>query len=104
VTPKAAGSRHLRITVAYASPFRENVGVREETYETEGDSTTVKEVLALIVDKHSSMSKLVDTSSDEALRRQLVVAVNARLARLSDHVHDSERVSILLPVAGGSEE
>ena len=39
----------MRITVAYASPFRENVGAREETYETEEDSATVKEMLNLIV-------------------------------------------------------
>jgi molybdopterin converting factor small subunit len=60
----------LRSIIAYASPFRESLAMREETYETEGDS----------------------------------VAVNARLAKLSDHVHDGDRVSILLPVAGGSEE
>ena len=94
----------MRITVAYASPFRENLGVREETYETERDSATVKEVLDLIVDRHSSMGKYADTSSDEAQRRHLVVAVNARLAKLSDHVHDGDRVSILLPVVGGLEE
>jgi len=99
-----AGSLHLRITIAYALPFRESLGVREETYETEGDSVAVKEVLGLMVHRHSSMSKFVDTSSDEAQRRHLVVAVNARLAKLSDHVHDGDRLSILLPVAGGSKE
>jgi molybdopterin converting factor small subunit len=78
--------------------------VSEETYETERDLVAVKEVLDLMVDRHSSMGKFADASSDEAQRRHLVVAVNARLAKLSDHVHDGDRVSILLPVAGGSEE
>ncbi len=94
----------MRITVTYASPFHENLGLREETCETEQDSATVTEVLKLIVDRHSSMSKFVDTSSDEAQRRHLVVAVNSRLAKLSDRVHDGDRVSLLLPVSGGSEQ
>jgi len=94
----------LRIIITYASPFRESLGTREETYETERDSVAVKEVLDLMVDRHSSMGKFVDTSSDEAQRRHLVVAVNTKLAKLSDHVHDGDRVSILLPVAGGSQE
>jgi len=94
----------LRITVIYTLPFREYAGVKEEAYEVEGDSSTVKEVLDLIVRRHSSIGKFVDASSEEAQRRQLVIAVNSRLAKLSDTIHDGDRVSLLLPVIGGSEQ
>jgi len=94
----------LRITVIYTLPFREYAGVKEEAYEIGGDSSTVKEVLNLIVRRHSSIGKFVDASSEEAQRRQLVVAVNSRLAKLSDSVHDGDRLSLLLPVIGGSEQ
>jgi len=94
----------LRITVIYTLPFREYAGVKEEAYEIGGDSSTVKEVLNLIVRKHSSIGKFVDVSSEEAQRRQLVVAVNSRLAKLSDSIHDGDRLSLLLPVIGGSEQ
>ena len=85
-------------------PFREDVGVREETYEIDQKSITVARVLDLIVSKHSSMTKFMDSASDEAQRRQLVVAVNSRLAKLSDGVHDGDSISLLLPVIGGSKE
>ncbi len=94
----------MRITVIYTLPFREHAGVKEETYEIDGDSSTVKEVLNLIVQRHRSIGKFADASSEEAQRRQLVVAVNSRLAKLSDTVHDGDRVSLLLPVIGGSEQ
>ncbi len=98
------GLAHLQITVKYSSPFRENVGVREETYEVGQDSANVAGVLDMIVCRHSCISKFVDIVSDEAQRRQMVVAVNSRLARLSDEVHDGDSVSLLLPVMGGSQE
>jgi len=98
------GLPHLQITVKYAMPFRESAGVREETYETAQNSTNVAGVLDLIVRRHSSMNKFVDITSEEAQRRHLVVAINSRLARLSDLVHDGDTVSLLLPVIGGSEE
>jgi molybdopterin converting factor small subunit len=94
----------LMITVIYTLPFRERAGVKEETFEIEGDSPTVKELLNLIVGRHPSMSEFVDSRSEEAQRRQLVVAVNSRLAKLSDSIHDGDRVSLLLPVIGGSRE
>jgi len=50
------------------------------------------------------MSKFVDASGDEAPRRHLVVAVNSRLAKLSDEIHNGDKVSLLLPVIGGSLE
>lgn len=93
----------MKVTVTYALPFRENLGVREEIYETKRDSATVKEVLELIVERHSSMSESVDASSDEALRRHLVVSVNSKLAKLSEHVREGDMVSLLLPVSGGSQ-
>jgi molybdopterin converting factor small subunit len=91
----------LRITVKYTVPFREEAGVREETYEIDQESITIARVLDLIVGRHSLMSKFVDSSSEEAQRRRLVVAVNSRLARLSDEVHDGDSISLLLPVIGG---
>jgi len=94
----------LRITVKYAMPFRENVGVKEETYELDQTSTTVAGVLDVIAHRHSSMGKFVDSTSEEAQRRHMVVAVNSRLARLSDWVHDGDNVSLLLPVIGGSKK
>lgn len=94
----------MRISVKYGLSFREEVGVREETYETEQDCATVVEVLGLIARRHSAMSKFVDLGSDETQRRHLVVAVNSKLARLSDPIGDGDRVSLLLPVIGGSRE
>jgi len=91
----------LRISVKYAVPFRENVGVSEETYELQQVSATVREVLELIARRHASMAKLVDTGSEEAQRRRLVVAVNSSLARLTDDLHDGDKLSLLLPVIGG---
>jgi molybdopterin converting factor small subunit len=85
-------------------PFREDAGVREETYKIDQESTTVARVLDLVVSKHSSMTKFMDSTSDEAQRHHLVVAVNSRLARLSDGVHDGDSISLLLPVIGGSKE
>lgn len=85
-------------------PFREDAGGREETYEIDQESTTVARVLDLVVSRHSSMSKFMDRTSDEAQRHHLVVAVNSRLARLSDGVHDGDSISLLLPVIGGSKE
>ena len=92
----------MRITVKYSTPFRENAGVTEETYETDQESTTVARVLDLIASRHSSMTKFMDSTSDEAQRHHLVVAVNSRLARLSDGVRDGDRISLLLPAVGGS--
>ena len=92
----------MKITVNYGLPFRDNVGVKEEIYEIEQDSATVARVLELIVQRHSTMSRFVDASSDEAQRRHLVVAVNSRVARLHDDVHHGDKVSLLLPVIGGS--
>jgi molybdopterin converting factor small subunit len=94
----------LRITVKYSMPFREDAGVTEEMYETDQESTTVARVLDLIASRHSSMTKFIDSTSDEAQRHHLVVAVNSRLARLSDGVRDGDRISLLLPVIGGSKE
>jgi len=92
----------LKIIVNYGLPFRDDVGVKEETYEIGHDSATVVRVLALVVQRHSTMSRFVDASSDEAQRRHLVVAVNSGLARLHDDVHHGDKVSLLLPVTGGS--
>jgi len=61
-------------------------------------------VLDVIAHRHSSMGKFVDSTSEEAQRRHMVVAVNSRLARLSDWVHDGDNVSLLLPVIGGSKK
>jgi len=91
----------LRITVKYTVPFRDDVGVREEMYEIDQESTTVARMLDLIVARHSTMSKFADSTSDEAQRHHLVVAVNSRVARLSDEVHDGDSISLLLPVIGG---
>ncbi len=91
----------MKIAVKYSIPFREDVGVREETYEIAQESTTVAEVLDLVVGRHSSMSKFVDKTSEESQRHQLVIVVNSRLARLSDEIYDGDSVSVLLPVIGG---
>lgn len=91
----------MKITVKYSLPFREEVGLKEETYEMEPDSATVAEVLEQVIERHSSMRKFVNTSSDETQRRHLVVAINSRLSKLSDNVHDGDKVSLLLPVIGG---
>jgi molybdopterin converting factor small subunit len=94
----------LRITVKYSTPFREDTGVSEEAYEIEQESVTVERVLDLIAGRHSSMSKFIDNTSEEAQRHHLVVAVNSRLARLSDSIHDGDSMSLLLPVMGGCKE
>ena len=91
----------MKIVVKYSSPFREDTGVKDEAYEIDQESTTVETVLDLIVSRHSSMSKFVDKTCEEAQRRQLVMAVNSRLARLSDGVHDGDKISVLLPAIGG---
>ncbi len=92
----------MKITVIYTIPFREAAGVKEEPLEIEGDSQTVKQVLSMIVERHPSMSKFMESKPEETRKRQLVVAVNSRLAKFSDAVHDGDRVSLLLPVIGGS--
>jgi molybdopterin converting factor small subunit len=94
----------LRIIIKYSTPFREDTHVSEEAYEIDQESTTVVRVLDLIASRHSSMSKFMDNTSEEAQRHHLVVAVNSRLARLSDAVHDGDSVSLLLPVMGGCRE
>lgn len=91
----------MRINVKYTLPFRHEVGVREETYETDREATTVADVLGLIVRRHSSVGRYLDPTSEEAQRHHLVVAINSRLAKLSDGVHDGDSVSLLLPVIGG---
>jgi molybdopterin converting factor small subunit len=96
------GLPDLQIIVKYSPPFREDVGIREETLEIGENPVNVASVLSMIVHKHSCMSRFVDTVDDEALRHQMVVAVNSKLARLSDEVHDGDSVSLLLPVMGGS--
>jgi molybdopterin converting factor small subunit len=98
------GLAHLNITVKYTPPFREEVGVREETYEIGQNPANVTSVLNMIVRRHSCMGKFVDAVSDEAQRRQMVVALNSKLARLSDEVHDGDSVSLLLPVMGGAKK
>jgi molybdopterin converting factor small subunit len=94
----------LRITVKYSTPFREDTGVSEETYEIEQESITVGRVLGLIAGRHSSMSKFIDNTSEEAQRHHFAVAVNSKLARLSDSIHDGDSMSLLLPVMGGCKE
>ena len=91
----------MKIVVKYSIPFREDTGVREETYEVHRESITVAEVLDLVVGRHSSMSKFVDKTSEEAQRHQLVIAVNSRVVRLCDEIYDGDSVSVLLPVIGG---
>ena len=95
------GFADLQIIVKYSPPFREEVGVREETYEIGENPVNVASVLTMIVRRHSCLDEYVDTTNDEALRHQMVVAVNSKLARLSDEVHDGDSVSLLLPVMGG---
>ena len=94
----------MQITVKYSTPFREDTHVSEEAYEIDQESTTVVRVLDLIASRHSSMSKFIDVNSEEAQRHHLVVAVNSRLARLTDVVHDGDSLSLLLPVMGGCRE
>jgi len=94
----------LQVTVKYTLPFRDDVGVREETYEINREAIAVADVLDLIVRRHSSVAKFLETANEEAQRHHLVVAVNSRLARLSDGVRDGDTVSLLLPVIGGSIE
>ena len=94
----------MKITVKYGFSFRENVGVTQETLEVEQGPITVAQALDLITQRHPVMSKFVDASSDEALRRHLVVAANAGLARLADPLNDGDSISVLLPVAGGHGE
>jgi len=91
----------LKITVSYSLPFREEVGLREEAYEMAPDSATVAEVLEQITRRHSSMRNFVNTNSEETQRRHLVVAINSRLSKLTDSVHDGDKVTLLLPVIGG---
>ena len=95
---------HLNITVKYSLPFREDVGVREETYEIGQNPANVASVLNMIVSRHSCIGKFVDAVSDEAQRRQMVIALNSKLARLSDEVHEGDSVSLLLPVMGGAKK
>jgi molybdopterin converting factor small subunit len=78
--------------------------VSEEAYEMDQESTTVARVLDLVASRHSSMSKFIDVNSEEAQRHHMVVAVNSRLARLSDSIHDGDSMSLLLPVMGGCKE
>jgi molybdopterin converting factor small subunit len=94
----------LQITVKYSLPFREEVGVREDTYEIGEKPVNVASVLSMIVRRHSCMGKFVDIADDETQRRQMAVAVNSKLARLTDEVHDGDSVSLLLPVMGGSKQ
>jgi molybdopterin converting factor small subunit len=94
----------LNVTVKYSLPFPEDVGVREEIYEITQKPANLANVLDMIVRRHSCMGKFVDAVSDEAQRRQMVVALNSRLARLSDEVDDGDSVSLLLPVMGGSKK
>jgi molybdopterin converting factor small subunit len=94
----------LNVTVKYSIPFREEAGTREETYEIDPNPANIASVLSMIVRRHSCIGKYVDAVSDEAQRRQMVIALNSKLARLSDEVHDGDSVSLLLPVAGGSKE
>jgi len=94
----------MKITVKYGLSFRENVGLNEETFEVEHGSSTVAEALQMIAQRHPIMSKFVDASSDEAQRRNLAIALNGQLARLSDKLHDGDTVSLLLPVSGGCKE
>ena len=94
----------MNITVKYSLPFREDVGIREETYEIGQNPANVASVLNMIVRRHSCIRKFVDAVSDEAQRRQMVLALNSRLARLSDEVHDGDSLSLLLPVTGGSKK
>jgi hypothetical protein len=56
----------LNIIVKYSLPFREDVGVREETYEITQKPANVANVLDMIVRRHSRMGKFVDAVSDEA--------------------------------------
>jgi molybdopterin converting factor small subunit len=98
------GLARLNITVKYSLPFREDVGVGEETYEIGQNPANVASVLNMIVRRHSCIEKFVDAVSDETQRRQMVVALNSRLARLSDEVHDGDSVSLLLPVTGGTKK
>jgi molybdopterin converting factor small subunit len=92
---------HLRIVVEYSRPFCAEAGVKEETYEIDQESITLAGVLDLIASRHPSLSRFMDKSSEEAQRRQLSVAIDSRLVRLSDGVYDGDTVSILLPVIGG---
>jgi molybdopterin converting factor small subunit len=98
------GLAHLSITVKYSLPLREEVGVREETYEIGQNPANVASVLNMIVRRHSCIGKFVDAVSDETQRRQMVVALNSRVARLSDEVHDGDSLSLLLPVTGGTKK
>ena len=47
------------------------------------------------------MDRFVDTATDEAHRRHMVVALNSQLAKLSDPIREGDNIAILLPVIGG---
>jgi len=102
-TQRQCGLRKLRVTVTYAPSFEEEVGTKEETYEIDQESIPVGGILELIAHRHGAMKKFVDLNSEEAQRRRLIVALNSRLARLTEDVHNGDKVSLLLPVLGGCE-
>ena len=93
----------MKVTVTYAPSLEEEVGTKEETYEMDRESIPVGGILELIAHRHETMKKFVDLNSGEAQRRRLVVAVNSRLATLTEDVHNGDKVSLLLPVLGGCE-
>ena len=92
---------NLRVTANYNSPFRDEVGLSRETLEIKQEEPTVADVLRLIARKHPAMDRFVDTTTEEAHRHHIVVALNSQLAKLSDPIREGDNIAILLPVIGG---
>jgi len=92
----------MKIGVRYYPPFDELAGRPCEELMLEGSAVKVSDFLRFLAGLHPRLRPHVETSSDEASRRRMIVFVGPEAASLSDEIHDGDNVKMLPPIMGGA--
>ena len=91
----------MKLLIRYFAPFDDLSGSKQENLTVDKASITVNELIEMLSNKYSKLKAYVSTTSDEALRRHMIVAIGTRIAHLEDAVHDGDNIKILPTISGG---
>lgn len=91
----------MKLIVRYFPPFDDLTGIREEEIQLSGSSIKISDFVKFLAERHGKLTSKVALESDEVLRRNLIIAVDSKIARLSDPLRDGAVLKILPPIAGG---
>ncbi|MBI2804048.1 MAG: MoaD/ThiS family protein [Planctomycetes bacterium] len=92
----------MRVTVHYLAQIKRAAGCGSETVET-NVGCSLRGFLKLLADQHDPTFRTMLLDDAEEPRRSLLFFVGEELADLSRQLTDGDEVTILAPMAGGSQ-